>query len=100
MLTDQSVITLGKSVFWLFFILGNISMIGYIISKNDEFAVGGFMLLIFGSMINLLIVAAILVYAWIDIHRRSACMKAVMIILINIPIAILYFFIGISILTF
>ncbi|WP_295202438.1 hypothetical protein [uncultured Chryseobacterium sp.] len=99
-MNDQSLITLGKSVFWLFFILGNISMIGYIMSKNDEFAVGGFMLLIFGSMINLLIIAAILVYAWVDVRRRNACMKAVMIILINIPIAIVYFFIGISILTF
>lgn len=98
-MNDQSLITLGKSVFWLFFILGNISMIGYIMSKNDEFAVGGFMLLIFGSMINLLIIAAILVYAWVDVRRRNACMKAVMIILINIPIAIVYFFIGISILT-
>ncbi len=98
-MNDQSLITLGKSVFWLFFILGNISMIGYIMSKNDEFAVGGFMLLIFGSIINLLIIAAILVYAWVDVRRRSACMKAVMIILINIPIAIVYFFIGISILT-
>ncbi|WP_294207595.1 hypothetical protein [uncultured Chryseobacterium sp.] len=99
-MNDQSLITLGKSVFWLFFILGNINMIGYIMSKNDEFAVGGFMLLIFGSIINLLIVAAILVYAWVDVRRRNACMKAVMIILINIPIAIVYFFIGISILTF
>ncbi len=99
-MNDQSLITLGKSVFWLFFILGNINMIGYIMSKNDEFAVGGFMLLIFGSMINLLIVAAILVYAWVDVRRRNACMKAVMIILINIPIAIVYLFIGISILTF
>ncbi|MDQ1098764.1 MULTISPECIES: hypothetical protein [Chryseobacterium] len=98
-MNDQSFITTGKVVFWLFFILGNISLIGYIISKNDEFAVGGFMLLIFGSIINLVIVAAILVYAWIDVRRRSACMKAVMIILINIPVAILYFFIGISIIT-
>lgn len=42
---DQHILLIGKSAFGVSFLFGNICLFGYIITKNEEFAAGGFCLL-------------------------------------------------------
>lgn len=93
---DQHILLIGKSSFWISFLLGNICLFGYIITKNDVFAINGYLLLIFGTGVNLLVILSLIIYGLINKSQLKACMKASMIICINIPIAIIYFYIGIS----
>ncbi|KUJ53912.1 hypothetical protein [Chryseobacterium aquaticum] len=97
---NENILTIGKFFFWLSFILGNICLFGYLISQNEGFAFYGFMLLIFGSIINLLVVIGLMIYGVIIKSQLNVCVKTSSIICINIPIAILYYFIGISLLNF
>ena len=65
-------------------------------TKGVVFAVGGYLLLIFGSLVNLVAVAAFASYAFVRPEYSKECVKAILFLLINIPIAILYAFIGLS----
>ena len=87
---------IGKFFFWLSFILGNICLFGQILTDNDNFAFAGFMLLIFGSVINLLVIFGLLIYGFSKKEYLKDCKKAILIILINIPIAFIYAWIGLS----
>lgn len=95
---NSKILNIGKSFFWLSFILGNICLFGYIFSGDEGFAIGGYMLLIFGSIINLITFFGLMIYGLINPIYKSESIKSAMILLINIPFAILYFFIGTSIL--
>lgn len=97
---NKDIINVGKLFFWLSFILGNICLFGYLITKNDEFAAAGCFVLIFGTLINLLIILVLMVFGLINKSQLKICMKASLIICINIPIAVLYFYIGLSLLNF
>ncbi len=92
------IIYIGKFLFWLSFILGNICLFGYIFSGNTSFALGGYLLLIYGTIINLLVFFGLIIYGLMNPNYKSEAVKSAMILLINIPVAILYFFIGTSIL--
>jgi hypothetical protein len=97
-MNKKAIVNTGKLFFWISFILGNICLFGYMISKNDQFVAGGYLLLIFGTIINLLAILILMIYGLINKSQLKNCMKASMIICINIPIAIIYFYIGISLL--
>lgn len=92
------VIHIGKFLFWLSFILGNICLFGYIISSNGYFVIGGYLLLIFGTIVNLLAFFGLILFGIFEKKCKNEAFKSAMILLINIPIAILYYFIGLSIL--
>lgn len=93
---DQDIINIGKSVFGLCFLLGNMCLFGYLITKDEDFAIGGFLLLIFGSALNLLIILILLLSVVFIPSRSEACLKAIGIMMINIPIAIIYALIGLN----
>ncbi|PIF43152.1 LIVCS family branched-chain amino acid:cation transporter [Chryseobacterium sp. 52] len=93
---DHEIINIGKYIFGLCFVLGNICLFGYLITRNEDFAIGGYMLLIFGTILNILIVIGLLIYGLIHQSKLKICLKAIGILTINIPIAILYTFIGLS----
>ena len=93
---DQYIINIGKTVFGLSFLLGNICLFGYMITKDEEFAIGGLLLLILGSALNLLIILLILIYTVFNPSVSDACLRAIGILVINIPIAIIYAFIGLN----
>lgn len=97
---NENILTKGKLFFWLSFILGNICLFGYLITKDGSFAFYGFMLLIFGSILNVLVIITLLIYGAFNKNYLDTCYKSIGIILINIPIATLYAVIGISILNF
>lgn len=100
MMNKKTIQNIGLTFFWIPFILGNICLFGYLMTKHGGFVFYGFMLLIFGSIINLLIVIGLMIYGLIIKSQLHICMRASSIICINIPIAILYYFIGISLLNF
>ncbi|UQB67339.1 hypothetical protein [Epilithonimonas zeae] len=89
---------IGKSLFWLSFILGNICLFGYVFSGNSNFALAGYFLLVYASIVNLLAFFGLIVFGLFKQEYKNEAFKSARILLINIPIAILYYFIGISIL--
>lgn len=88
---------IGKFFFWLSFILGNICLFGYIFTKNESFAVAGFYLLYVASAVNIIIILLLIVYGMIYRNHFENCKKAILIMLLNIPIAFIYAWIGLSI---
>lgn len=90
---DQDIINLSKSVFGLCFTIGSICLLGGLF-KQEEFAIAGYLLLIFATPINLLLVLSLLIGGLINKHRFKTCVKAIGILSINIPIAVLYTVIG------
>ena len=61
------------------------------------YAFAGFMLLIFGGVINLIVILVLLVYGFSKKEYFEDCKKSILMILINLPIAIFYAWIGLSI---
>lgn len=93
---NKEIINLGKSIFGLFFILGTICFLGGVITRAEGFAGAGYMLIYFGVPVNLLCVLFFLIYGIVHLPKFLDCLKAVGILSINIPIAILYAVIGLS----
>lgn len=90
---NKQIINLSKSVFGLCFSLGSICLLGGLF-KQEPFAAAGYMLLIFATPINLLFVLTFLICGLVNRSSWKACIKAIGILSINIPIAILYAVIG------
>lgn len=93
---DQEIINLSKTVFGVCFILGSICLLGGLF-KQESFAAAGYMLLIFATPINLLFVLTFLICGFVNRSSLKACIKAIGILSINIPIAVLYTVIGLAI---
>lgn len=100
MMKNKDIINIGKFTFLTFLILGNICLFGYLIFKNDLFAAWGLTLLQFATPINLFIILCLLIYGFFRKIHLKECMKASLIICINIPIAILYFYLGLYLMGF
>ncbi|SDJ88973.1 hypothetical protein [Chryseobacterium jejuense] len=90
---DQEIINLSKSVFWICFVIGSICLLGGLF-KQESFAVAGYLLLLFATPINLLLVLVFWICGLVNRPRLKTYDKAIGILSINIPIAILYTFIG------
>ncbi|AZA75586.1 hypothetical protein [Chryseobacterium indoltheticum] len=97
---NQDILTVGKISFWLSFILGNICLFGYILTKIEAFASYGFVLLLFAAPVNLVVIALLIIYGLFNKSYLKDCIKASLIICINIPIAILYFYLGVFLIGF
>lgn len=95
---NHEILFFGKSLFWLSFILGNICLFGFLLTKNEEFAGAGFILLNLGGIINFLVFLVLIIYGVCRQEVSKACNKAAFILLINIPVAVLYAWIGLEIL--
>ncbi|WP_124537062.1 hypothetical protein [Chryseobacterium sp. KBW03] len=93
---DSEILYFGKSLFALCLVLGSLCLLGYLTTRMEEFAIGGYMLLIFGAFLNLLVILGLLIYGCVYRSRLNECLKAIGILLINIPIAILYTVIGLN----
>jgi LIVCS family branched-chain amino acid:cation transporter len=94
---DHQIINIGKYIFGLCFLLGNICLFGYVTTNHVDFAIGGYLLLIFGTALNLLAVLGLVIYGIACQSKLNICLRAIGILMINIPIAILYAVIGTNI---
>ncbi|MGE8554362.1 MAG: hypothetical protein ACN6OB_10585 [Chryseobacterium jejuense] len=93
---DQEIINFSKSVFGLCFIIGSICLLGGLF-KQESFAAAGYLLLLFATPLNLLLVLVFLICGLVNKPRLKTYGKAIGILSINIPIAILYAVIGLYI---
>ena len=93
---NRDIIVLGKLVFGVSFLLGNICLFGYLFTKKYAFAYYGYLLLINAFVLSLSIVLSLLIHAVLQEEKRKACLKSVLIISANIPIAAFYALIGIN----
>ncbi len=86
---------IGWAFFWLSFALGNVCLLGYFFSENIVFAIAGLFLLFYGGIINLIVFFGLLIYGSYHSKDLNECTKGALIILINIPIALLYYFLSV-----
>lgn len=93
---NRNIIVIGKFVFGVSFLSGNICLFGYLFTKDYLFASSGYLLLIYASILNLLIVLSLLIYGLFNETKRKVCLKSILILSINIPIAAFYALIGIN----
>lgn len=98
MMKDKDIINTGKVIFRFSLLLGSICLFGYMFTKNEDFANAGFMLLVLGSAVNIIVVFGLLIYGFCETSRMEACVDTAITLLTLIPIAILYAVIGICIL--
>jgi len=95
-MSEKTIITVGKTLFWTSLLSGNICLFGYIFTQNDFFVNSGFLLLQWAFLINLSAIFILITYGIIYSSKLDACLKSSAIMLINVPIAIIYIFIGIQ----
>jgi LIVCS family branched-chain amino acid:cation transporter len=88
---------IGKSFFWGSFIIGSICLFGYMITKWEGFVGGGIFLLTVGVVVNLMVAISLLLYGAFNPRYLDSCVRSVCLMLVNIPIGVLYAFIGINI---
>ncbi len=92
---------IGKYTFWASFIIGNIFLFFCLFSvsiKNNHLAlhsaIYGFFYLPIATCINIVILLVLTIWGIVVPVKRIECFSGAIIMLINIPIAILYFAIG------
>ena len=93
---------LGKYTFGASFIIGNLFLFGFLFGVTienkdiiDSSIVGGLIYLYVAAIINLVILLVLLVWGIIDVENRKQSFMGIGIVLINIPLAYLYAFLGI-----
>ena len=99
---------IGKYTFWVSFGIGNLFLLGYLFGaaiKSEFIAnvclLGGYYYLYVATAVNLAILLALLVFGIFKIRNaeRKQCFVGSAIMLINIPLAILYAFVGLGLVT-
>lgn len=65
-MNKSEILKLGWGTFGLFFLLGNICLLGFTITRNFDFAFSGYLLLIFGSVLNLMIFLLFIIFSFTD----------------------------------
>ncbi|MCC2589608.1 hypothetical protein [Chryseobacterium sp. MFBS3-17] len=88
---------IGKTLFWLSFLLGNICLFGFIFTRDEAFAVAGYLLLIYAGGINAIAFLGLMLYARVAREFSREAVNAALLLLVNIPVAVLYTLIGINI---
>lgn len=93
---NNTIISIGKYTALTSFIVGNICLLGYIFTKNEAFAVGGLYWLLIAGIINSIILISLFAYGFYSRKDQKDCFNAIGVLLINVPVAILYTWIGIA----
>lgn len=94
----KNTIKFGITTAIISFMIGSLILLSYIIVKDLSIAVSGYFYLICASIINLIIVIFLLFKAYNKKEKRKIYFKTILIMLINIPIAFIYFLIAMQIL--
>lgn len=96
---DHTIVNIGKYIFGLCFLLGNIFFSGYFITESGWFVEWGIFFLFYGIMANLLAVIGLLLYGFASKLKMNACLKAIGLIMFNIPVGFLYVMLGINLIS-
>lgn len=95
---DFHSVKLAKVIFLLCFVLGSIALFGFLLTKEESFALFGFFLLIYGTILNVFLCVLFLFMGIFDFsgdgNNYKHHFKAILILFANIPIAVLYAFLG------
>ncbi len=89
---------IGRIVTTTSFLIGTIFLLSYIISRDLTIAVLGFYYLIIATIINLIALIIFLILAFNNPKNKNKYLKTILVMLINIPIATIYYFIVTTIL--
>lgn len=84
--------TTAKIAFWSFSIGTLFLLISYIFPNNENIIIGGIIYILIAFIFNALVALVLLIYFIISPNERAYYGFQLVIILINIPIAILYVF--------
>ena len=95
-MNEKIIVNIGKLLFWISFLMANLCLFGYFFTKNDSFAEGGILLIGWGFVINLMVALLLIIYGVFNKQKLHACFRSILIMSINIPIALIYMFIGIG----
>lgn len=87
---------IAKNLFISSLAIGVGILISFLLTKNFDFAIWGLIYLIFATILNLIFLLFFLISGFLYKTKYEECMKAILILLINIPIAIACAFIGLS----
>lgn len=94
---NKQILNIGKTTFWALFAAGNICLFGELLFKHAGFDVAGFFLLYIGTFISLVVLFGLIIYGLFKKEHLQVCLKSASILLINIPIAFRYAYIGLEI---
>lgn len=84
---------IGKNVFLLSFLCGTAILLGFCITKSWFFAWLGFYYVVATIIINVIVFLHELLAFIMDITNKKSHGNSALLLLLNIPVAILYFFI-------
>jgi hypothetical protein len=88
--------TIGKNVFLISFLCGTAILLGFCITKSWFFVLLGFYYIIISCIVNLIVFFSELLTFITDIADKKPHGNSALLLLLNIPITILYFFIFIK----
>ena len=88
-----SLTKLSMYMFKYSLIIGTALFLLYIFSQNTEIIILGFVYLCIATVLNLMLFLSLLIMVLSDAKSRIENLKSMGLLIINIPIAILYFFI-------
>lgn len=92
LLSDIEHTTTAKIAFWSF-VIGTLFLItSYIFPNNEDVIIGGLIYILIAFLFNALVAFVLLVYFLISTNERGYYGFQLLLIMINIPIAILYVF--------
>ncbi len=86
----------ARNLFFLSSTIGIGILCFFLFTKNFELVKWGFIYLIFSTFLNVIFVFFFLISGFLYKSKYEECMKSILILLINIPIAILCASIGLS----
>jgi len=78
--------------------IGLVILMGFFFTQNDLFALYGLLYLIFATVLNLVFLLFFLICAFVYKSKYEECIQAILILLINVPVAIICAAIGLNIL--
>jgi len=98
---------IGKYTFWITFGIANFIFFGFLINAlcryaeiAESFAICGFFYIGIAFWVNLLILLFLLIYSYCYKEKQRESLIGAAILLINIPLAIAYMFLGFSLLDY
>lgn len=87
-----SLTKLSMYLFKYSLIIGTAIFLVYLFSQNTEVIIFGFVYLCLATVLNLMLFLSLLIMVLSDAKSRIENLKSMGLLIINIPIAILYFF--------